>query len=187
MILQEKYRELADEAIIESISKLDDINLKTVLFNRYKDKIYGICLKYLANQEEAKDALMSIYELFVRKIGLHKVDNFNAWIYTMSRNYCFDYLRKRNRQAQKEEKYLDEEIQIQYHPFEIDEDLQQIRLILLKKCMDALKSEQRKVIQLFYMQKLSYQEISDSMSLSWSRIRSLIQNARLNLKKCMKA
>ena len=35
------------------------------LFERYKHLLFGVCLKYLKNREEAKDALMGVFEKLI--------------------------------------------------------------------------------------------------------------------------
>lgn len=185
MNLEEKHNKLSDLELIELIKLEDDIQHKSILFNRYIDKVYGVCLKYLQHEDQAKDAMMSIYELFIRKIGNHSIENLNAWIYVMSKNYCFDLLRKKKRTIEKMEAYKSVQFEPIYHPY--NEDEQETKLDALNKCVETLKKDQKMVINLFYTQKLSYEKISEEMTLSWSQIRSLIQNARRNLKKCMQA
>jgi RNA polymerase sigma-70 factor (ECF subfamily) len=55
----------------------------------------------------------------------------------------------------------------------------------LSKCMEGLATDQQQVIDLFYLQKKCYKEISEQSGLDWNRVRSLIQNGRRNLKICM--
>ncbi len=55
----------------------------------------------------------------------------------------------------------------------------------LEKCMETLSGEQKQSIELFYYQNKCYNEIADETGLEWNKVRSLIQNARRNLKICM--
>ena len=103
----------------------------------------------------------------------------------MSKNYCLDYLRKEKRIFEKKESYKDVQSDTFYHPYSEDED--KASLEKLAKCLDLLKKNQKEVVDLFYYKKMSYDSISETLSMSWSQIRSLLQNARRNLKKCMKA
>ena len=48
----------------------------------------------------------------------------------------------------------------------------------LVKCMDTLSPDQKQSVQLFYMQEKSYKEIAGMTNTEWSKVRSLIQNAR---------
>ncbi len=69
------------------------------------------------------------------------------------------------------------------HPdgiFEKEENLNQ-----LSKCIDGLSADQKQSVQLFYLQEKSYKEIAGLTNSDWNKVRSLIQNARRNLKNCM--
>jgi RNA polymerase sigma-70 factor (ECF subfamily) len=55
----------------------------------------------------------------------------------------------------------------------------------LGKCLETLPVEQKESVQLFYLMKKCYKEISDLTGLEWNMVRSYIQNGRRNLKNCM--
>ena len=55
----------------------------------------------------------------------------------------------------------------------------------LEYCMGQLAVDQRKVIELFYLQGKCYNEIAAETGFDWSYVRSYIQNGRRNLKICM--
>lgn len=55
----------------------------------------------------------------------------------------------------------------------------------LEKCMQTLSAEQKKTVELFYLQNKCYKEIADATGIEWSKVRSYIQNGRRNLKICM--
>ena len=51
---------LSDTDIINRYIKLGDMEMLAHLFDRYIHLVFGVCLKYLKNKEEAKDAAMEI-------------------------------------------------------------------------------------------------------------------------------
>jgi RNA polymerase sigma-70 factor (ECF subfamily) len=55
----------------------------------------------------------------------------------------------------------------------------------LDYCLGQLQSEQKKVIELFYLQGKCYNEIAELTGMEWNKVRSYIQNGRRNLKICM--
>jgi RNA polymerase sigma-70 factor (ECF subfamily) len=69
------------------------------------------------------------------------------------------------------------------HPDEVLE--KEENLSRLTKCMDSLSSDQKQTVQLFYLQEKSYKEIAGITNTDWNKVRSLVQNARRNLKICM--
>ena len=145
--------------------------------------MYAVCLKYLKEQETAKDAVMAVFEELASKLKKHEVDNFKGWLYTLIKNYCLMQLRSAKRFQTKE--FDGERMQL-------TEDVhlngmleKESQLNGLEKCMETLSDEQRKMIDLFYLQEKCYNEISESTGLEWNKVRSLIQNGRRNLKICM--
>ena len=55
----------------------------------------------------------------------------------------------------------------------------------LGKCVDELLIDQRTTISLFYLEGKCYNEIVEQTGFDWNKVRSLVQNGRRNLKKCM--
>jgi len=55
----------------------------------------------------------------------------------------------------------------------------------LKECISKLKHEQKDCIELFYFQKLCYQEIARKLSLDEKKVKSFLQNGKRNLKICL--
>ena len=57
----------------------------------------------------------------------------------------------------------------------------------LEYCMGQLTTNQRRTIELFYLQGKCYHEIVAETGFEWNNVRSLIQNGRRNLKICMES
>ena len=55
----------------------------------------------------------------------------------------------------------------------------------LEYCLGQLVSDQRKIIELFYLEGKCYNEIAGMTGIEWNKDRSYIQNGRRNLKLCM--
>ena len=51
--------------------------------------------------------------------------------------------------------------------------------------MEQLQPEQKRTIELFYLEGKCYKEISEQTGMDWNKVRSLIQNGRRNLKICI--
>jgi RNA polymerase sigma-70 factor (ECF subfamily) len=153
------------------------------LFLRYNDLVYGTCIKYLSNQEAAKDAVMNIYHELLEKVKHHSIDNFKSWLYVVTKNHCLMELRKNK-------KILTAELNahlMQSGDFSHLEGVfeKERQLERLGNCMQQLNEEQRKTVGMFYLENKCYNEISTVTGFDWNKVRSLIQNGRRNLKICM--
>ena len=153
------------------------------LFLRYHDLLYGTCMKYLSDQETAKDAVMSIYEQLPKKVQNHTIDNFKSWLYVVAKNHCLMQLRKNKKHTTVE---FDGQVMQSEDFSHLDSVFEKERqLDLLEGCMEQLNDDQRKTVKMFYMDDKCYNEISEATGFEWNKVRSLIQNGRRNLKICM--
>lgn len=154
-----------------------------ILYERYMELVYGVCLKYLKDSEAAKDATMQVFEELVSKLHKYEVDNFKSWLYTLARNHCLMQLRTpknlKTVEFNAELMQTGEDVHLN-GIFQKEEQLKQ-----LEQCLAALSAEQKQSVELFYLQNKSYKEISDITGTEWNQVRSLIQNGRRNLKICM--
>lgn len=178
-ISNEKY--INDLELIEKYQSTQDQYYLAVLFDRYMDLIYATCVKYLENQEDAKDAVMSIYEELNKKLLVHEVQNFKSWVYVLAKNYCLMHLR-----AEKKAPVTSMD-NMQISNFEhLDHVIDnEATFKKLESCMDMLQKEQEAVIRMFYYEQKCYNEIVEKTGWEWNKVRSLIQNGRRNLKICM--
>jgi RNA polymerase sigma-70 factor (ECF subfamily) len=174
---------LSDEALLEAFKKDADQQMLAQLYLRYTDLTYGVCLKYLKDGEAAKDAVMNIYHELLVKLQAHQVDNFKSWLYVVAKNHCLMQLRKTK-------KVLTVEFTpsvMQSEDFAHLDDMleKENELKKLELCIEKLPVEQKRSIRLFYLENKCYNEIVDATGFEWSKVRSLIQNGRRNLKICM--
>lgn len=150
-----------------------------ILLERYTLLLLGLCMKYLKNEEEAKDCVQQIFLKVLTEIPKYKVDYFKSWLYMVGKNQCLMRLREK---GVKEMKELTEQIVA-------DEDsnrdaLQQNELTyhFLEEALNELSEEQRVCVTLFYLQKASYNQISERRGYTLLQVKSYIQNGKRNLK-----
>ena len=175
--------ELPDKELVTLYRTSLNMEVLAVLFQRYMDLLYGVCLKYLKQPETAKDAVMQIFEELVAKLPKHEVDNFKSWLYTLAKNYCLMQLRTpknlKTTEFNPDSMQLEEEMHLNGIQLK-EENLQK-----LERCLETLSIEQKKSVGLFYLQNKCYKEIAEETGIEWNKVRSFIQNGRRNLKICM--
>ena len=184
MGLQKKELEkLSEQEILKRYKLQSETEYVGEIFVRYMPLIYGLCLKLLKNKAESEDATMGIFELLAKKLKTQNVDNFKSWLYTVSKNYCFEILRQKQRTLTKEKDFSIVQSEAIFHPDDVNDDEEIFEK--LENCISLLPDLQKVIIRMFYYEKKSYQEIVDKEGLSWKQVRSNIQNGRRNLKNCM--
>ena len=160
-------------------------NLETLgkLYQPYMPLIYGLCLKYLKDEELSKDVVMQIFEQLITKLRVHEVTNFKSWLYTLARNHCLMNLRSSN----KHEFVNIEDYGVETTAFlhQDNSELKENQLNSMEKCMEKLPNEQRLAVDLFYLQEKCYKDIADITGFDMNKVKSYIQNGKRNLKICM--
>ncbi len=174
---------LSDSELVDLYKKTDDQEVVAELFQRYIDLVYGVCLKYLKHPENAQDSTLSVYQELVIKVPRHEIENFKGWLYTLTKNHCLMRLRSEKKKIKVN---FDVELVQSEENVHLNGELdKEENFRKLNYCLSQLQEEQRKAIELFYLQGKCYNEISEITGLEWNKVRSYIQNGRRNLKICM--
>ena len=176
-------RSIPDEELLQLYKTTGDLDLLSKLYLRYIDMLYGVCLKYLNDNENAKDAALDIFQEIISKVQKHEVMNFKGWIYQVAKNHCLMKIRseKKFSKASVDISLVQSE-EILHLNGELDKEE---NFKNLHFCLGQLVSEQKKVVELFYLEKKCYNEIVEITGIEWNKVRSFIQNGRRNLKICM--
>ena len=172
-----------DQALIAAYQQSGDLEVLGVLYNRYMHLVFGVCLNYFKDEEQSKDAVMQIFEELVSKLKVHQVQNFKSWLHVLSRNHCLMALRKssKNPTVSIDETFVENE---DFVHLDID-DTKETQLTVMEKCMETLPEEQRKSVDLFYLQEKCYKEVADITGYDMLKVKSYIQNGKRNLKICI--
>ncbi|HVW14335.1 MAG TPA: sigma-70 family RNA polymerase sigma factor [Mucilaginibacter sp.] len=171
-----------DEAQLNDYRKSGDITVLGKLFEKYTPLIYGVCLKYLKDEDESKDAVMGIFEELIIKVKQHEVKQFRSWVYVLSRNYCLMQLR---RDKKADLVSLDDVMEFAPFSHPVDDNDREGAMKALERCMEKLNEMQKQSIHLFYLQEKCYKEVAEITGYSMNDVKSHIQNGKRNLKICL--
>ena len=154
-----------------------------LLLERYTLLLLGVCMKYLKNEEEAKDSVQQIFLKAITELHKYRVEYFKSWIYMVAKNHCLMKLRDRKGKLTAD---LTENVAGFAPETQQDEKLQQLekekRLELMGSALQELGNEQKRCVTLFYLEKQSYQEIAQHTGYSILKVKSHIQNGKRNLR-----
>jgi RNA polymerase sigma factor (sigma-70 family) len=178
------FEKLADKELVTAFKKSGEINHLSILYQRYMDLVFGVCLKYFKDAERSKDAVMDIFEELNFKLKQHEVDNFKGWLHVLARNYCLMQLRSPKNMRTTE---FNTEFMQSTQPSHLSNELleKEATFKKLAQCMETLPEDQKQSIQLFFEQKKCYNEIAEITGYEWNKVRSYIQNGKRNLKICL--
>jgi RNA polymerase sigma factor (sigma-70 family) len=177
----DKYQHITDQELLEQFYADHNNEWLGILLQRYTLLLLGVGMKYLKNEEEAKDSVQQIFLKVIQELQKYKVEYFKSWLYMVAKNHCL--MKLRDRQGKITAEITDK---ITFKP-EDETDLQALvdndhTLELMGIALNELNAEQQQCVTLFYLQKKSYQEVSDETGYSMLQVKSYIQNGKRNLK-----
>ena len=184
-IIRNKPQQETDQQLLDRYRASEELEYLGILYERYTELVYGVCLKYLKDEGLAEDAVMAIFEELVEKVKKHDIQQFRGWLHVVTRNHCLMYLRREKKNLTVSyQPELMQSVDSRHHTIEIEEDGNG-HLSHLQECMDQLPDKQKSCIELFYLDGKSYKEIAELKEEAIGKIRSNIQNGRRNLKNCI--
>jgi RNA polymerase sigma factor (sigma-70 family) len=174
-----RYDHINDAELLENFYNDKNQEWIGILLERYTLLLFGVCMKYLKNEEESKDAVQQIFLKVLSEVNKYKIDYFKSWLYMVAKNHCLMKLRGSNN---KEIKDISE-VQIA----DVETDKQRIienekTYSVLEESLEELNEEQKQCVILFYLKKNSYNQISEITGYSVMQVKSYIQNGKRNLK-----
>jgi RNA polymerase sigma-70 factor (ECF subfamily) len=184
MWLFKKKEYNSDEELLKHYKQSGNKELFADLFKKHVTVVYGTCLFYLQDKDEAQDATMQLFEKLMLDINNREIDNFKGWLSFVVRNHCISLIRKNKSQTKNIKSYY--EFEYNAPDYEQEEKINSVSddvlLENMKECLPKLKENQRICVELFYLKNKSYQDIANETNFSLNEIKSYIQNGKRNLK-----
>jgi RNA polymerase sigma factor (sigma-70 family) len=174
-----RYDNIADAELLELYYADKNQEWIGILLERYTLLLLGVCMKYLKDENEAKDCVQQIFLKILTEVGKYKIDFFKSWLYMVAKNHCLMRLRDKGAKGVKE---LNDN-----YATATETDRQELMANektydLLEEALNELGEEQRQCVILFYLKKNSYQQITEKTGYSLMQVKSYIQNGKRNLK-----
>ena len=175
-----KNQDITDQQLLAKFNEDHDNKWLGILLQRYTLLLLGVCMKYLKNEELAKDGVQQIFLKVITELPKYKVEYFKSWIYMVAKNHCLMQLRNktgRNTMEISDKIITKEEVADKDKLLENEKSYEMMSVALTE-----LNTEQYQCVTLFYLQKKSYLEICETTGFSMMQVKSHIQNGKRNLK-----
>lgn len=172
---------MTDQELLEKFHSSHQNEWLGILLQRYTLLLLGVCMKYLKDEEEARDSVQQVFLKVIQELHKYKVEYFKSWLYMVAKNHCLMKLRERQGKVMVE---ITDRLDSKQ---EAETDLLALRtndmtLDMMNEALEELSPEQRQCVTLFYLEKKSYQEISGVTGYSMLQVKSYIQNGKRNLR-----
>lgn len=179
-----EYDHITDTELLQHFYNDHDNKWLGILLPRYTLLLLGVCMKYLKNEEDAKDAVQQIFLKVISELPKYKVAYFKSWIYMIAKNHCLMKIRgNKNYPVELNEKVLPAEEFMDTERNHIEKDQ---LLTTMMESIQQLSTEQQQCVTLFYLKKKSYVEVAEITGYTMLQVKSHLQNGKRNLKIMMK-
>lgn len=185
-----KAKPTTDQEYVAAYRATGDLTILGELYEQHMELIYAVCYNYLRDEEEAKDAVMALFEQLITDLLRHDVQQFGPWLHSVARNYCLMLLRKNQAHptsllmtdagGDAEDYLFSGSMSDETGTADLEEDLTRLEVYL-----KTLPVEQQTCLTLFYLERKTYTEVADLTGYEMKQVKSYLQNGRRNLKICM--
>ena len=174
-----KHNDIADHDLLEKYYAEADTYWLGVLLQRYTLLLLGVCMKYLKNEEEAKDAVQHVFLKVLNELPKYRVSYFKSWLYMVTKNHCLMKLRDKGKYTTE---INDELLATPEHSDQAAIAEKELEYDQMAAALLLLNREQHECVSMFYLQKKSYQQISSLTGYTIMQVKSHIQNGKRNIK-----
>lgn len=150
----------------------------TRLVEEYQRPVYNLCYRMLGNAEDAEDAAQETFLRAYKSMKRYDPSRaFSTWLLSIAAHYCIDQIRRRRMLIVSIEDMPVPDVPDPSPHLEQTiskgEERERIRQLL-----DTLEPLDRAAVIMYYWYDFSYDEISQSLSLSLSAVKSRLHRAR---------
>ncbi|MBK9458974.1 MAG: RNA polymerase sigma factor [Sphingobacteriales bacterium] len=176
-----KKSTLSDEELVEEIVHSQNSRLVEVLYERYADKVYRRCISFVKEASIAEDLTHDIFiKVYLNLGGFKQKSKFSTWLYSITYNFCVDYVRKKQKDNVVDME--DKEGEIAGRDIDTADDLDHIALDRLTELLEQLKPEDKLILLMKYRDDMSIKDIQIAFDISESAVKMRIKRAKEKLK-----
>ena len=171
--------DVSDEALLIAVGNSQNVDAFNQLFKRFARKIFALGMKLTRNEQLANDLIQESMLNVWQKAPLYDLDKGSAkgWIFTLSRNRCFDMLRKQKRQPNCISADDIWPLESSAEPTMVHEDIggQQVELSLIEGYFDQLSGPQRAVVEQIYIKDRTHEEAAAHLQIPLGTLKSRLR------------
>ncbi len=177
----ERYRNMTDEELLSRYQTARDSESLGFLLQRYTLMLLAVSMKYLRDETLARDCVQQVFLKVIPELEKYKVTYFKSWIYQVAKNHCLMQLREQKKWGTPQ---LADQIPLAGDATADPEHWNEKEKTFenLSTALEALPEGQRECVTLFYLQQMSYRQISEKTGQAVATVKSHIQNGKRNLR-----
>jgi len=168
------------KALIEGCKK-NCRDAQEQLYRKYFPKMFGMCLRYVHNEDEAIDIVNSGFLKVFRKIdSFQHQGSFDSWVRRIVFNTLQDYLKRHSKYRENIYHTMPEHVSVK------SQALSRLYAQDLYRLIDSLPPRMRTVFEMFAIEGYSHREISQKLNISEGTSKWMVSDARARIQKLLK-
>ncbi len=167
------------EDLLEQVAR-GDRGAVMALYDRFAPALMAVALRITGGRAEAEDVVQEVFTRAWREATTfdRARGSAAAWLVTLTRNRAIDVVRSRKRRGRHEDEQTHEEPVVVAPPATPEvEVVDAERAAAVRRALDALRPEQRQVLELSYFGGLSHSEIAAKLNQPLGTVKTRIAQA----------
>ncbi len=178
-MLNKTILNLKDEEIAHRIISERHAELFEILYKRYQPKVFDKVFSFIKDRQKSEEFTNDILTKVYEKLPGYKGNSaFSSWVYSITYNYCIDYLRFQKKLHYPEWNKNNEIPEI---PDETEEDLSGVTYENLLKILEMVHPEEKALILMKYQDELSLRQIASTLRISEDAVKMRLKRARTRI------
>ncbi|MGE5680737.1 MAG: RNA polymerase sigma factor [Bacillota bacterium] len=174
-------KNLSDIEIIESVKRGNQADF-SLLINRYKDKAYSLLRRMLKNDFDSQEVLQDCFLKAYKSLGSFRQESkFSTWFYRIVYNSALSFLAGKRRKNENELTSLDDLNELVSNENQIYAESENLA-DFINKMVEKLPEKYASIINMFYTDDMSLDEISKITGLSIVNIKVILHRSRNTLR-----
>jgi RNA polymerase sigma-70 factor (ECF subfamily) len=158
-----------------------DRRMQEELYRRFSPRMYGVCLRYAGNVEEAEDILQEGFIKIFKKLGSFRSEgSFEGWVRRIFVNTAIEHFRRKTYQQPITEQH---ENTVEGKSLSVLDNLGEKDIL---KLVQDLSPGYRTVFNLYVVEGYTHKEIGDMLGISEGTSKSQLSRAKVLLQEMVK-
>lgn len=178
--------EKSDEQLVQ-LAVNEDPEAFGEIVKRWERKIYALCYGMLSREDEAKDAAQDAFIAAYKNLSKFRGEaKVSSWLHRIAVNQC---LTRKRREKTRSESFFDDSESSEEKVFVAPARLtpsrqteQGERISAVRAAVSALPPELRQIVVMKEFEEMTFQEISDTMEIPLSTVKSRLYTALKQLR-----
>jgi RNA polymerase sigma-70 factor (ECF subfamily) len=177
--------QFSDEGyLLTLISSRDESAFRTV-YDRYRTMVYAYAFKICSNQQSAEDILLTVFLKIWQHPDTSSITNLKSYLQATTRNTTFNLLRDRDIEARAYQ--LISQSKTEKHNETEEAILAAEMKKIIEDAVNRLPPQQKMVYTMCKEEGLTFDEVSDKLSLSVLTVKTHLKLALRSLKEYLKS